>query len=54
MKKGQRLEKQNRKYVILLLNFLANQFPKLVIAEVTNDLNSLLPYFYKFVTKLIS
>lgn len=33
---------------------LANQFPKLSIAEVTNDYNILLPHFNKFIIKLLN
>lgn len=34
--------------------YIANQFPKLSIVEVTNDYNILLPHFNKFITKILN
>lgn len=54
-KDGEKPEKINKvcKYYFLL-NFKANQFPRLQIVEITNDFNDLLPHFNKFVTNLFS
>jgi len=33
---------------------IANQFPQLIIAEVTNDMKILLPHFNKFLIKILN